>query len=386
MVELSIVLGIIALLIGTSVSLGSARINVEKARQTQQKMEVIIENLKRYISTGGNYIVNGVPCPARADLPDTNAAFGVEDCVSGSGAFANGIYIDGGQATFRVGQVPNRTILLPDEYVYDGWGNKFDWVMDTRYRLGSDLQGGAGTETNLIEIRPTQAGAAITQSAIFMIMSHGPSGHGAWKKNGSSRIDKNGLIADVDKIENTLCNAGVAVECDGAAQRVFVIKAVNSTFDDIAIYKMRWQLIPAVTGGGIIRHPIAACNRPNPSAAGTDQTYACPTDPRNCVPAAMGNQMGAYASRFVNNGVNGCTNATGCWEQYEARNETNTAIGSDTYRYMCIAPDGSPVLCKATVSALADGVAMAPETWLERNATVTPNRDNTVGDCIWWQY
>ena len=110
LLELSVVLGIIALIAGVGMTMASGALKAADRISTQERLNTIKLALDSYGKTYGF-----LPCPApRADTP-TTATFGIGGSCSGTGV--------------SYGAVPVRTLGLPDSYAGDAWGNKLTYAV-----------------------------------------------------------------------------------------------------------------------------------------------------------------------------------------------------------------------------------------------------------------
>ena len=253
LLELSIVLAILALLIGGGLVIGTAQMEQERVRVTKERMDTIETTLKNYVTA-----FNRLPCPANITLAMSDAAFGLENrtapdsCNEVSGEI------------FRDGNVfgsalPVRTLQLPDEYMFDGWGRRLFYAVDERATEDGSFDDStipAGTVSALsfsgdIAVddingncnAPERADPANGSGAIVVIISHGQDGHGAWLHNGgavATRVDTGST--QPSELENA--------EVSGAFDSCFVqadrhiddtSNADTTIFDDIVRYKLRFQ-------------------------------------------------------------------------------------------------------------------------------------------------
>ncbi len=257
LVELSIVLIIIAIVAG--VGLTATKDTLENARRaaTENKLNEIEKALLAF----RNGPANRLPCPADITLTDSSAHYGKEaanlgDCVGGTPAAAdvsgnNGSSTVEGYPPAVSGGIPTRALNLPDSYMFDGWGRRFVYVVDshaTAYNAFNIIPPNA----NNCSIWVTDAAAgprsginAWHGGAIYMLMSHGPNGHGAYI-TGSTRISSGST--NFDEQTNCRCD-NTAAAADPTSLPYFVQRDltedagdVNNKFDDIVRFKERWQL------------------------------------------------------------------------------------------------------------------------------------------------
>ncbi|MBL0318716.1 MAG: type II secretion system protein [Alphaproteobacteria bacterium] len=243
LVELSIVLSIIAVIAGGALTVGAARTKAAKYEQTAKKMEIIEKAVASYLAIRGK-----VPCPAIGSTAQTVSTFGFESDTASDPDHCTGVPQDGNA---WVGVVPVRTLLLPDEFMFDGWGRRITYAVDDRFVSKCALSTSTTCfRTSNPEPTPDTFGDALvvrstftdttnirTNKAIFVLVSHGENGHGAWLRTGGSQLDAGST--DVDE----WANSHRVVAEGGTPDRIFVQKARNETFDDLIRYKTKWQLV-----------------------------------------------------------------------------------------------------------------------------------------------
>jgi len=250
--ELSISLAIIALLAGSALSVMiSSDFHVKKA-ETRSKLDRIEEALAGYVQTN-----HRLPCPADGTLASTHASFGLEGTPTTTDCPNKNFTI----STAFAGAVPVRTLQLPDDFISDGWGNRFTYVVDLPF-ANNEITNVACTSPAAVCFRETTAGSltinddsdtARTTAAVYVVISHGEDAHGAYPKNGgSTRINAYnkgfaGYVAGyADELENAhlLSNGS-----DDTYDKVYIEKDytrddTNSIyFDDILRYKTKAQVV-----------------------------------------------------------------------------------------------------------------------------------------------
>ncbi len=245
LLEISVVLIIISTIIGVGVAyLG---LSVEKAQRdnTTFRMQAIQKALLDYRRAFG-----AIPCPSDITLAVTNTAFGrgslAKPCDGGS-------YIpnfDNGGDGWG-GGVPVRTLKIPDEYAFDGWGRRFTYFVDEDVTsTGAADEGFAsvaidatlGDELGNIVINDI-SGTAIESNALYVLISHGPNGHGAYTRYGTARV--NSSSSNANEQSNCGCNASaVTTGYSSFVQGPFTVDTSDSrnNFDDIVVYGTRRSL------------------------------------------------------------------------------------------------------------------------------------------------
>lgn len=262
LVELAIVIVVISLVIGMGLVASTGAIESAKRIQTENKMDAIEKALLAFRNQN-----NRLPCPGDPTLTASSTSYGLEiylnystdtphyDCdtknTNKPGGYTSAttppydITESGDTDSLTVeGGVPTKTLNLPDEYMFDGWGRRFVYAVDNK----------AGT-TNAFNIIPPSAndcsinvkdasGSNRTTGAIYALLSYGPNGHGGFV-NGSDRAT--GPSINVDELTNCHCNRNAIYVAPTSAtfiqkEPVEDISDHQNIFDDIVRYKERWQL------------------------------------------------------------------------------------------------------------------------------------------------
>jgi prepilin-type N-terminal cleavage/methylation domain-containing protein len=235
LVEISIVLVIVALITGMGfvATLGA----VESARRasTESKLNAIEKALMEFRETHDR-----LPCPGQPDLVSSNELFGIEGSPPGN--CQNGTPGAPYAGTVPVGDVPVRTLGLPNEFAFDGWGRKISYTVApnmTSYKIFSAMH---PQETCGMEVVGESGDIRSADNAVYTLVSHGPNGHGAYLGNGSRM---NSRSVNVDELYNCRCDTSTAWQNFVTTVQKEPTGEVSSTsaFDDIVRYKERWQLL-----------------------------------------------------------------------------------------------------------------------------------------------
>ncbi len=126
--ELTIVLAVIAAIMGGMISLLSAALEGRSYNATVAKLKVLQQALTDY-----RIAYNTLPCPANSTSVTNNpaVAFGIAstsvNCIAGSPA------ADIADTTAAVGLVPVHTLGLPDDMALDGWGRRIRYGVSTAF-------------------------------------------------------------------------------------------------------------------------------------------------------------------------------------------------------------------------------------------------------------
>lgn len=251
--ELSVSMTIIALVAGSALSVAITSDFNAKKSQTQSKLDRIEEAMAGYLG-----INRRLPCPADGELTPANANFGLEGTPDVTGC-TDSNFDD--TADVFTGVVPVRTLQLPDDFMFDGWGRRYTYAVDYRFanndNTNPDCDGGVTSDICFID---TPAGSITVQdgsggnrtlTAVYVILSHGQNGHGAFTKNGSAtRVNAYAAsLANPYDYTGELENAHLDTNgADTAYNAVFLLRDDVATeggeyFDDIVRFKLKSHLI-----------------------------------------------------------------------------------------------------------------------------------------------
>lgn len=275
--ELSIVLFIIAIVTGISVSSGISVVASMRLVATKNKMQAVENALMQYRVAN-----NRLPCPGDLTLsPITGttgsyiattagADYGLEAGADASSAIGIGTGVCTGthmtpaanftgagatntSATGAEGALPAITLGLPPDFMLDGWGNKFRYAVDISMTAkGAFAASNVGCTGGAITVNDSN-GVARSTASIYALISHGANGHGAYSKNGTI-VNTNSSSAD--KLTNCHCsNTGATTTTAGVqttkpATYVQKLPAYDTGqtgvaayyFDDLVSGKELWQM------------------------------------------------------------------------------------------------------------------------------------------------
>ncbi len=264
LIELSVVLTVLALIAGSALSIGASRIEAKKLKETNERLEDIIEGIQDFVGSQAR-----LPCPADGSDVLTDANFGIEvraaplnmldQCSNGSANYALATHLNVGainETDIVAGILPARTLGLHHRYIFDGWQRRFTYAVDERLTWSAPLNNGGWSDDDVIgQITINgDGGNLLTSEAAVVIISHGPNGHGAWRIKGGNRLDKVTSDEDqnhLDEIENAwevTPSDGVNDDQNEPYDEVFVQKfrqeSAADNFDDIVVFRTKWQLDP----------------------------------------------------------------------------------------------------------------------------------------------
>lgn len=307
--EMSVVLVIIGFIASSAISVAISNDYTSKRDETESKLDRIEEALAGYVSS-----THKLPCPADGTIAISNSLFGLEKNDGATPPVCSANFSSG---NVRAGVVPTRTLGLPDDFMFDGWGRRIDYAVDYRFANSDVTNTGCASlpATSTLCFRDTSAGSitvndaaasARTASAVYILISHGENGHGAYPKNGgSTRVNGfppgspyRNATASANEITNAnLANDGTTVPGYGTT---FVMRdytrvddgttsdgtsATRIYFDDQVRFRDKAQIVKAAGAyiyDTICKTSLIIVNGVNPDGtANTDCNNA--TDSTQCL-------------------------------------------------------------------------------------------------------
>lgn len=251
LIEIAMVLAVGGLLIA---SFSSYLLNFHKLAQQKDmrnRMTIITTAVQEFLEVNGR-----MPCPASlTDAIDT-ANFGreVSDAVTLCNAVptGGGVFVSGSGATRVIkGAVPVRSLNLPDDYIFDVYGNRFTFaVTANQATVGLTFSDNDGAitvrDSGGIVIVPDATAVPPIPGASFIIVSHGRNRHGGYTTEGA--LFGNCSDGSTDEQEN--CNNN----------RTYVdTMLVGDNFDDFVSFKASRLLTGVVPSGAVMAFDRGSC-------------------------------------------------------------------------------------------------------------------------------
>ncbi len=234
LLELSIVLTIMAIVVASGLTLGTAKIQQEETVETYDEMEEIVKGLRVFLNEYGR-----LPCPASLTLTYSDPLYGREatDCSDASPPAGIVRVMDLAHTSYvRIGGVPFYSLEMPDKFLEDAWNGRYLYAVqeDAITSLTSSSTG----NIRIID----SAGNTLTDTAVMALVSHGKTHMGAYTaKTGALYSACDGAIKDGDN-----CN-GDGIFTDGLYNDGGV--AANF-YDDLIIWKTRMGMFETVSTEG----------------------------------------------------------------------------------------------------------------------------------------
>ena len=242
LLEVGVVLIILSLMMSGLLTIVNQNIRITKQRELDSKLNAIESAVLAYRKEHGF-----IPCPGDLSLALTNANFGVQGatagtCTGGTPAanFSSSNTVGGG--------VPVRALNLTDDYAFDPWGDRLLYVIDKRATSSTTFDTDITSNSSLGSLTVKDKGdVSITTTAVLVLLSFGPNGHGAYQISGQRKY-----VASVNAHEwdNCGCNATTAQTFDAT---FYIHPGTTSTsgvldnFDDVGRFYSRQQLASPTT-------------------------------------------------------------------------------------------------------------------------------------------
>ena len=297
LIQVSILVAVAGIILASTLPGGDLGSDAEKNKITRERMEKIEEATKNFMAANLRR-----PCPADGTLAITSASFGIEDntpgrcsnsnfytqatpltktgaTTSASSALATtlsnttglsiGMLVTGaniaadthilsvdsatqitlnkyatgasGTLTFTsvaAGVVPTKTLGLPDDYMFDGYGRRISYMVDVRATDRTTCRDMQVTKTSgAIQIMDSAAATTTTDNIMWSLISHGKNGHGAFTRAGSSIAGRfnSGATGDDEEMNAFIDTGGTfAATFNPKLVRHEPVSTVGSTyFDDL---------------------------------------------------------------------------------------------------------------------------------------------------------
>jgi prepilin-type N-terminal cleavage/methylation domain-containing protein len=240
LLEMSVVLLIIGIVTGSGMFMLTESLRQKQFNTTKERLALLQQTLLDF-----RRAFNRLPCPAYQTLAVSTSAFGRENCTPS----APDLYASG---PIMSGMFPTKTLGLPDEYAFDGWGRRIVYTVDSAFINANAFNAVPLSDTTVRLVVQNQAGSNKTDRAVYVLVSHGSNGHGAFpRKGGTTRVRATGTSvagsANTDELENCQCDNNAAYT---SLNSTFVQQPINSentavlnrTFDDLVVYATRADL------------------------------------------------------------------------------------------------------------------------------------------------
>jgi type II secretory pathway pseudopilin PulG len=235
LVDMSIMLAVVAAGIAMLLSSFSVKKQERDMGVTSDHRVEIQAALDSYFTQNGYY-----PCPASGSVAFGSASFGrATSCSAAAVAGVSDPAVPAGYAAtdaMRIGVVPVRTLQLPDDYMFDGWGNRITYAVIKNLAKDSATYTAYTTAvtTGVIQIldsSSTQVTPTSTSTVVaYTLVSHGKNGLGAYTRKGITGGACSTTALDKENCDNDYVFIDTAIDdtAQGAAY-----------YDDVLAYKTR---------------------------------------------------------------------------------------------------------------------------------------------------
>lgn len=254
LIELSVVLTIAGLLMASYLQYYTAIMQKQRYETTRQRMKEVRTALNIYSATHLR-----LPCPGSpGEIPDkvrrrSKGGLATEripedddvcakDAVAGPGVMVFKGDGDGSNQVW-IGALPIQELRLEGDQGIDGWGNRFTYAVSRKLTLPEGMHDNPLPHGSISVVDQFGKNALdVADSGRWLLLSHGPSGVGAWTSAGGRR-DCSGKTLDFEN-------------CNGDAKFImapFSRKAGKWFFDDLVIHD-------DADAGGSILDKLIVCN------------------------------------------------------------------------------------------------------------------------------
>lgn len=213
LIEMSIVMMILGIILVAGLKLYDNYVTHQTTVVTSSNVSLSSRAMSDYRARFGRY-----PCPASLTAPRGSAEYGREgDCNPNAlardgvtagdeapannttpGTFANGFYVEqsarmidiDGDGTDDInplvvrGAIPFRDLNLPEEFAYDGYGQRLSYAVTARAAVQDTFNPRQGGIAIVDTQSPPQSLIETPDSALFIVMSAGADGDGAFSRDG----------------------------------------------------------------------------------------------------------------------------------------------------------------------------------------------------------
>lgn len=243
LVELTVVLAVIATIIGGSIAMFSASLEGKAYNSTQAKLEALQVALLNY-----RRAYNRLPCPANyATYAMTDANFGIESQNSDGNCGGGTPAPDDNDAASASGMVPVRTLGLPDDMALDHWGRRIRYFVAPAFAATNAFDSIAANDATVrLTVVNNDSSVTLTDKAAYVLASGGANGHGM--RGGPTGTLINAAMTNSNELLNCKCNSNGTInssaDLDNFAQGS--PKADNAdplnNFDDQLVFSTRIEL------------------------------------------------------------------------------------------------------------------------------------------------
>lgn len=147
-----------------------------------------------------------IPTDSHILSVDSDTQITLDKVTTGTGATGDMTF-----TTVAAGVVPTKTLGLPDDYMFDGYGRRIGYMVDIRATDRTTCRDMQVTKTpGAIQIMDNAAATAATDNVMWSLISYGKNGHGAFPMPGSSIANRinSGATNDDEEVNAFINTAG----------------------------------------------------------------------------------------------------------------------------------------------------------------------------------
>jgi type II secretory pathway pseudopilin PulG len=253
--EMAIATMITGLLAAGGMSFAEFNSEKNKIDQLNKQLDEIEEAIQRYVDV--NY---KVPFPAGPTAPPNSVEFGKERTINGADEVV--MYTQWFRKVSWHGVVPVRALGLPDEHMFDPWGNRISYAITdfTQTWGGLNQYGGNDIRYNypiydydanvysyesvlkILDAAGNQINPVYQQipaTVAYTLVSHGKRGVGAYNRNGVRTIACTGTTLEIENCNQDNFFRIADHNYDSSS---------NNYFDDYVRWKNHWRLASMTKG------------------------------------------------------------------------------------------------------------------------------------------
>lgn len=248
LIELAIVLTIVGLLLTAFLRFYAIMDERQRIETTRARLAEIRTSMIYYVLTH-----NRLPCPASPLNPRTadkeKDPCGPDISDPPDGVDTHTVMLEDRIQTDEsldiwTGVVPVRDMQLDPQLAVDGWGNRFSYAVSRNLTLPLGMRGNPVPRGHISVVDENGESVLDTPgTGRYVIISHGPSGGGAWTRDGKRRPCPSGTLSS-----KNCQNSGAFVVAPFSSARG------ERFFDNIAVND-------DVNAGGTLLDHIAICTR-----------------------------------------------------------------------------------------------------------------------------
>ena len=189
-IEMTIVLAVIAMILPLILDILKYKLETNKHYLTEEKLEYIAKAIDAFVMQNER-----IPCPAETKDYDPNMPSAGFESITGS--ICSTSISTSNSLQLIVGGIPTKSLNIDDSYALDAFGRRFTYAIvpgcsyssseNPTYGFGiTSATGCASSSDYSLKIRAFSdinsiSDSYITENAIYVIISHGESGHGAFR-------------------------------------------------------------------------------------------------------------------------------------------------------------------------------------------------------------